>query len=129
MKKFSILASVALLSILGCNRDDRRANDQVTTPPSASSPVSPGMGASTSAMPAMGEADRALAQRVEEALRQDSTLASAVRDVQVHASSGEITLRGSVSNQQEKTDLGSKAQQVAGVTRVNNQLNVTSASR
>jgi len=128
MKKFAVLASIALLSVLGCDRDNRRANDRVATPP-ASSPTTPSMSSPASGTPVMSEADRVLAQRVEEALRQDSTLASAARNVQVHAESGEITLHGSVNNQQEKMDLGTKAQQVVGVTRVNNQLVVTSASR
>jgi osmotically-inducible protein OsmY len=77
----------------------------------------------------MSEADRTLAQRVEDALRKNTTLASAAQNVQVYANNGEITLRGSVSSEQEKTNMVSAAQQVAGVTRVNNQLEVASASR
>jgi osmotically-inducible protein OsmY len=56
-------------------------------------------------------------------------VASAAQNVQIHATNGEITLQGSVSTQQEKAALESKAQQVGGVSRVNNQLTVTSASR
>jgi osmotically-inducible protein OsmY len=72
----------------------------------------------------MSDTDRALAQRVEQMLREDTTLATAAENIQVHASNGQVTLMGSVSSQQEKTDLESKAQQVAGVTQVNNQLTV-----
>lgn len=120
MKTIGVLASLALLSVLGCNRDNRRVDERATVPPSVGVP---------GGVPVMSEADRTLAQRVEEALRQDSALASAARNVQVHANGGEVTLRGSVSNQQEKTNLASKAQQVTGVTRVNNQLEVRSANR
>lgn len=120
MKTFAVLTSIAFLCVLGCNRDNRRADERTAVPPSVGVP---------GGVPVMSEADRTLAQRVEAALRQDTTLASAARNIQVSATSGEVTLRGSVSNQQEKTDLGSKAQQVTGVTRVNNQLVVTSASR
>jgi osmotically-inducible protein OsmY len=70
----------------------------------------------------MNENDRALAQRIEQMLREDTTLATAAQNIQVHVSNGRVTLMGSVSSQQEKTDLESKAQQVAGVTQVNNQL-------
>jgi osmotically-inducible protein OsmY len=77
----------------------------------------------------MTDADRALAQRVEDALRQDSTLVASVPNVQVYVNNGEVTLRGSVNSQEEKTNFAAKAQQVAGVTRVNNQLEVSSASR
>jgi osmotically-inducible protein OsmY len=72
----------------------------------------------------MSDTDRALAQRVEQMLREDTTLATAAQNIQVHASNGQVTLMGSVGSQQEKTNLESKAQQVAGVTQVNNQLTV-----
>ena len=77
----------------------------------------------------MTDTDRTLAQRVEETLRQDAAMASAARNVQVHANNGQVTLMGSVSSQQEKMDLGSKAQQVTGVAQVDNKLTVASASR
>jgi osmotically-inducible protein OsmY len=75
------------------------------------------------------EADRALAEKVQTALRQDPTMASAAQYVQVQAKNGEITLQGSVNTQQEKAALESKVQQVVGVSRVNNQLVVASVSR
>jgi len=77
----------------------------------------------------MTDADRALAQRVEETLRQDTGIASAAQNIQVHANNGQVTLKGSVGSQQEKMDLASKAQQVTGVAQVDNQLTVASASR
>jgi osmotically-inducible protein OsmY len=80
-------------------------------------------------MAAMSEADRQLAQRVESALRENSSLASIAQNVQVAAKNGEVTLRGSVSNEQEKTNIASAAKQVAGVSKVENQLEVASASR
>jgi osmotically-inducible protein OsmY len=80
-------------------------------------------------MAAMSESDRQLAQRVESALRENSSLASIAQNVQVAAKNGEVTLRGSVSNEQEKTNIASAAKQVAGVSKVENQLEVASASR
>jgi osmotically-inducible protein OsmY len=77
----------------------------------------------------MTEADRMLAQSVQDTLRQDAAVAAAAQNVQIHAKNGEITLHGSVGTQQEKVALESKAQHVAGVSRVNNQLTVASVSR
>jgi len=77
----------------------------------------------------MSEADQELAQRVSETLRQDDTLAMAAQNITVLANNGTVTLRGSVGSEQEKNDLAAKAQEVAGVTQVNNELEVSSASR
>jgi len=76
----------------------------------------------------MNETDRALAQRVEDALRQNSSLAPAAQNVQVQAKNGEVILKGSVNNEQEKANITSTAQKVAGVSKVNNQIEVASAS-
>jgi len=117
MKKIVFLAGLALIGTLGCDSGQR------TT---AVSPTSP---SATSELPAMTETDRVLAQKVQDTLKQDAAVASAAQNVQIYAKNGEITLQGSVSTQQEKAAVESKAQQVAGVSRVNNQLTVTSASR
>jgi len=118
MNKTVLLAGIALIGALGCDSNQRTTTSSSPTPPSATSPST-----------VMTEADRVLAQKVKDTLQQDAALASAAQNVQVNAANGEITLQGSVSTQQEKAALESKAQQVAGVSRVNNQLTVTSASR
>jgi osmotically-inducible protein OsmY len=76
----------------------------------------------------MSETDRALAQRVEDALRKNSALASAAQNVQVQANNGEVILKGSVNNEQEKANIAAEAQKIAGVSKVNNQIEVASAS-
>jgi len=118
MNKTVFLAGIALIGTLGCDSGQRTNTISPTTSPSV-----------TSALPAMSEADRVLAQKVQAMLRQDAAVASVAQNVQIHAMNGEITLQGSVSTQQEKAALESKAQQVAGVSRVNNQLTVSSATR
>ena len=118
MNKTIILTGIALIGVLGCDSDRRTA----TTPPTSSPSV-------TSERPATTESDRILAEKVQDALRRDAEVASAAQKVQVYAKNGEIILQGAVGTQQEKAALESKAQQVAGVTRVSNQLTVTSASR
>jgi osmotically-inducible protein OsmY len=118
MNKIVFLAGIMLIGTLGCDSNQRTTTVPSTTPPSV-----------TSNLPTMTDTDRLLAQKVQDSLRQDTAISSAAQHVQVHAKNGEITLQGSVSTQAEKTALESKAQLVTGVTRVNNQLTVTSASR
>lgn len=132
MKKMLMLASIALVTALGCDQNNRSMTadrDRTTTTPPATTPGAVDSGATVSRLPTMTDTDRALAQRVEETLRQDTGVASAAQNIQVHAHNGQVTLMGSVGSQQEKTDLGSKAQQVTGVAQVDNQLTVASASR
>jgi osmotically-inducible protein OsmY len=134
MKKILMLASIALVAALGCNQSDRTATNEPTrrteAPPATPTPGASESKTTTSGHPTtMSDADRALAQRVEQTLREDTELASAAQNVQVHSNNGQVTLMGSVNSQQEKTALGNKAQQVTGVTKVDNQLTVASANR
>jgi hypothetical protein len=123
MKGIAVLASIALFGLIGC-ADDRPV-DRTGRPASPPAETATGMAKA----PEMSEADRALAQSVQTALRQNSALAPAAENIQVSARNGEVTLSGSVNNEQEKASLGSAAGQVAGVSKVNNQIEVSSASR
>jgi hyperosmotically inducible periplasmic protein len=130
MKRTLILTAFALAAALGCDQNNRpadvRPDRRSEMPPAATSPAPPGRetASNPSALPAMNESDRALAQRVEQILKEDAALAPAAQKIRVHASNGQVTLTGSVSSQEEKKELENKAQQVAGVTQVNNQLTV-----
>ena len=46
------------------------------------------------------------------------------KNIKIITIDGVVTLRGPVKSEKEKTDIGAKAQQVAGVKRVDNQLEV-----
>ena len=133
MKKLAILTSIALISLLGCSKADKTGQTSssktttTTTEKTAQAPSTPAT-PSAAAPAGMSETDRALAQRVEDSLRQNSALASAAQNVQVQAKNGEVTLSGSVNNEQEKTNIAATAQKVAGVSKVNNQIEVASAS-
>ncbi len=69
------------------------------------------------------DADRNLEQRIRQALSGDASLAAAVQKLHIEtAANGEVTLRGAVKTEKEKADIAAKVQQVAGVKKVNNQL-------
>jgi BON domain len=68
------------------------------------------------------EADRALNQRIRQALAADSSLGRSTERVYLNTENGEVTLQGAVATEKEKADIGMKVQQVAGVKKVNNQL-------
>ena len=68
------------------------------------------------------EADRSLNQRIRQALNADTALATSVQKVQLETNNGEVTLHGSVPTEKIKDDVSAKVRQVAGVKKVENQL-------
>jgi osmotically-inducible protein OsmY len=138
MKRTVILASIAFISLLGCT-NDRKADNKTgqtsstthtTTTSTEKTGNNPAGVAETppTGSTAMNETDRALAQRVEDALKKNAALTPAAQNVQVQAKNGEVVLRGSVNNEQEKANIAAEAQKVAGVSKVTNQIEVASAS-
>lgn len=87
----------------------------------------PGDGRTTAAndLPAMAnESDRALAEKVQTALRRDTTLSPNVTSVQViaNADEGKVTLTGFVPSKSEKSQIEAIARHVDGVKSVYNNL-------
>jgi len=71
------------------------------------------------------EADRTLNQRIRQALTADSALGSTTERVHLNTDNGEVTLRGAVATEKEKADIGATVQQIAGVKKVHNHLQMT----
>jgi osmotically-inducible protein OsmY len=69
--------------------------------------------------------DHALVGQIRQSLNQDSALTSVVPGLQISARNGIVTLAGNVSSEEQKRNIESIVQQIAGVTTVNNQLQVS----
>ena len=72
------------------------------------------------------EADRTISQNIRQAILADQSVSTNGKNVKIITIDGTVTLRGPVKSEQEKTNIGAKAQQVAGVKRVDNQLEIAS---
>jgi hyperosmotically inducible periplasmic protein len=70
------------------------------------------------------EADLAITSKIRQAIVDDNALSVNAHNVKVITNAGVVTLRGPVKSQTEKTTIETKAKQVAGVTRIDNQLEV-----
>jgi hyperosmotically inducible periplasmic protein len=70
--------------------------------------------------------DLKLTQQIRKAVVADDSLSTNAHNVKIVAVDGVVTLRGPVDSAEEKKRVAAKAQQVAGVRHVNNQLEVTS---
>lgn len=75
-----------------------------------------------------GDADQKLADQVRSAISGGpagaAANADAAKNIEVSASGGVVTLKGTVKTEAEKTQAESQAKSVAGVTKVENQLQV-----
>ena len=72
------------------------------------------------------EADRTITQNIRQAINSDDSLSTNAKNVKIITNDGTVTLRGPVKNEQEKKAIEEKANQVAGVKTVDNQLEIAS---
>jgi osmotically-inducible protein OsmY len=68
--------------------------------------------------------DIEMTRQIRRALMKDKSLSTTARNVKVVTIDGNVTLRGPVNSEQEKTVIANKAVQIAGAGHVNDQLEV-----
>ena len=96
------------------------------TIPPAESGVAPTTPAPTPPANTAATDDQKLADQVRTAINAGTTeaTADAAKNIQVSASGGTVTLKGTVKTQEEKTRIEAAAKAISGVTKVENQLEV-----
>jgi hyperosmotically inducible periplasmic protein len=124
MKNTSILLCAALfaaINVVGCSKEP--AEDKVAQAPA---PDNSGTNVrdrddqtKTAGDQSESEADRTISQNIRQSLTADNG-----KNVKVITVDGKVTLRGPVKSDQEKAAIAAKAQQVAGVKNVDNQLEI-----
>lgn len=72
------------------------------------------------------EADRTITQNIRDAITADDALSTNGKNVKIITNDGTVTLRGPVKSEKEKSEIEAKAKQVAGVRKVDNQLEIAS---
>jgi hyperosmotically inducible periplasmic protein len=73
--------------------------------------------------------DLALTQKVRQAVMKDGSLSMNAKNVKIIAQDGKITLKGPVDSQQEKDTIGTKAGEIAGKNKIDNQLEVKAGKK
>jgi hyperosmotically inducible periplasmic protein len=71
------------------------------------------------------EADRTITQKIRQAIMNDSALSTNAKNIKIITINGVVTLRGPVANSQEKESIARKVNDVQGIVKVDNQLEVT----
>ena len=130
MKSFVFVLLITVMTV-ACSRDkqNQSANDRTSSNVAADNSGRNARdrdGATkTSGDQSENEADRALTQKIRQAITSDDGLSTNGQNVKIIASDGKVTLRGPVKSAKEKADIATKATQIAGVKQVDNQLEVT----
>ncbi len=83
-------------------------------------------GAVTADQQKMNPADRDLAKKIRRSIASDSSLSTYAHNVKVIVRDGMVTLKGPVKSEDEKNAIGSKASDIAGADKVQNELTVKS---
>lgn len=129
--KTSVLALVLAVSFLGCGKNnevsksDEPAQTAAVEPDNSGRNVRDADGATkTPGDQSESEADRTITQNVRQAVTADDSISTNGKNVKIVTVDGTVTLRGPVKSEQEKTNIAAKAQQIAGVKKVDNQLEI-----
>jgi osmotically-inducible protein OsmY len=70
------------------------------------------------------KADLELTSQIRRAVMKDDSLSTMAHNVKIISENGDVTLRGPVKTEHEKDVIASKAQAIAGMDKVDNQLEV-----
>jgi hyperosmotically inducible protein len=81
-------------------------------------------GAMTAGEQSTSKSDVELTREIRRALVKDDSLSMLAHNVKIVAANGSVILRGPVNTEAEKAAIASKAQQIAGADKVDNQLEV-----
>jgi hyperosmotically inducible periplasmic protein len=128
MKYLAIFLLMAAVGFTACDREQKSGDQssRSTAPDNTARNERDRSGdTKTPGDQAENEADRAITQNVRQAITSDSALSTNAQNVKIITQDGNVTLRGPVKSEQEKKEIEAKAKQVAGVKRVDNQLEVT----
>jgi len=126
------LSLILAFLIVGCAKNELSKNDQPSQPPAVAADNSGrnvrdrNDATKTSGDQSESEADRTISQNIRQAVVADDSVSTNGKNVKIITVDGMVTLRGPVKSEKEKTNIGEKAQRVAGVKRVDNQLEVAS---
>jgi osmotically-inducible protein OsmY len=127
------LGLLAALLVFGCSKDrgDNKSSDNQVSQSTQVPPDNTGRNVrdrddatKTPGDQSENEADRTITQNVRKALTNDDSLSTDGKNVKVITSDGNVTLRGPVKSDKEKSEIENKAKQIAGVKKVDNQLEV-----
>ena len=128
MKSITLLL-LSMVLMVGCSKDgseDKRVSQTVEPDNTGRNVRDRDNQTKTPGDQSENEADRTITQNIRQVITADDSLSTNAKNVKIITNDGTVTLRGPVKSEKEKTDIEAKAKQVAGVKRVDNQIEVAS---
>lgn len=130
IRNFRVLLVVLLTAALSaCGTAEKEPEPTTSAPPAAADNTAinerDSTGATTTPTDQVEtEADIAISAKIRQAVVDDKSLSTNAHNVKIVTNNGVVTLRGPVKSEAEKKAIEDKAKQVAGVTRVENLLEI-----
>jgi hyperosmotically inducible periplasmic protein len=128
MKSITVLL-LSMALIVGCSKnrsEDKQVSQAAVEPDNSGRNVRDrNEQTKTAGDQSESEADRTISQNIRQAITADDSLSTNGKNVKIITIDGAVTLRGPVKSDKEKSTIGAKAQQIAGVKNVDNQLEIT----
>ena len=125
------LGFVLVFLVFGCKKKEDLSKNNQPSQTAAVSPDNSGRNerdrydaTKTPGDQSESEADRTISQNIRKAVTADDSLSTNGKNVKIITVDGVVTLRGPVKSEAEKTNIESKAKQIAGVKNVENQLEI-----
>ena len=130
MKSIIIIFLFSAFLIIGCSKDrseDKQVSQTAVEPDNSGRNVRDRDNQTkTPGDQSESEADRTISQNIRAAITADDSLSTNGKNVKIITNDGTVTLRGPVKSDKEKVEIEAKAKQVAGVKKVDNQLEIAS---
>jgi len=126
-----VLSLAVAFLIIGCSKNDQSKNETPNQPAAVAADNSGrnerdrNDATKTAGDQAENESDRTISQNIRQAISADDSVSTNGKNAKIITVDGTVTLRGPVKSEKEKTNIGAKAQQIAGVKKVDNQLEIT----
>jgi hyperosmotically inducible periplasmic protein len=121
MKKRVFLSMMVSIVLIACERQDQQGS------PSSTDQEETGSASNTTGQPE-SDSDRAVTQKIRKMLMSDDSLSTNGKNVKVTTAEGVVTLSGPVDSAKEKEDIARKINNIQGVRKVDNQLQVTGSN-
>src|ERR1700751_1710179 len=124
---YRVWALVALASQLIIGMPLAAHGPDQANPPSSTAPDNSSRNknhANTADSQKANASEREITQKIRQSLMADKSLSTYAHNVKIITQDGQVTLKGPVQDQNEKETIASKAADIAGTGKVNNQLTV-----
>lgn len=122
MKKQIIFSSLCVLMLTACNNTN--STTRHTAADNTERNVRDREGTLTSGDQSESSSDLTITQNIRSLLIKDDSLSTNAKNIKIITINGKVTLRGPVNSERERTLVADKARSVAGVSSLENQLEV-----